>query len=246
MTSPESATRPEAAFDEFAVNYDAALQQGLSATGESKDYFAHGRIAHLQRHLHRLLHQPANILDFGCGSGTSVPLLLSLAGAQAVTGIDPSEASLAVALKNCAPLGKVAFATAQSLPPEQNMDLAFCNGVFHHILPAEREGAMKYIFDSLRPGGLFAFWENNPWNPGTRYVMSRIPFDRDAITLSPPESRRLAAGAGFEILASRFLFFFPKSLAIFRGIEPLLNRVPLGGQYLIFCRKPAAAIRSNP
>ena len=41
--------------------------------------------------------------------------------------------------------------------------------------------------DALRPGGLFAFWENNPWNPGTRLVMSRIPFDRDAITLSALE-----------------------------------------------------------
>lgn len=44
---------------------------------------------------------------------------------------------------------------------------------------------------SLRPGGVFAFWEINPWNPGTRHVMSRIPFDRDAIMLTPPEARWL-------------------------------------------------------
>jgi hypothetical protein len=33
--------------------------------------------------------------------------------------------------------------------------------------------------------------ENNPWNPGTRYVMSRIPFDRDAIPLTPSAARHL-------------------------------------------------------
>ena len=38
-------------FDEFAGNYEAALQQGLSVTGESKDYFAQGRIEYLKRHL---------------------------------------------------------------------------------------------------------------------------------------------------------------------------------------------------
>jgi hypothetical protein len=25
--------------------------------------------------------------------------------------------------------------------------------------------AVDYVYRSLRPGGLFAFWENNPWNP---------------------------------------------------------------------------------
>jgi hypothetical protein len=26
----------------------------------------------------------------------------------------------------------------------------------------------------MRPGGVVALWENNPWNPATRYVMGRI------------------------------------------------------------------------
>jgi hypothetical protein len=52
---------------------------------------------------------------------------------------------------------------------------------------------------SLRPGGLFAPWENNPWNPNTRYVMSRIPFDRDATTLSPPKAVGLLRQNGFQV-----------------------------------------------
>jgi len=45
------------------------------------------------------------------------------------------------------------------------MDLAYCNGVFHHIAPDARPEALAMIRDALKPGGLFAFWENNAWNP---------------------------------------------------------------------------------
>lgn len=237
VSHPDMSNRATPGFDEFAGNYEAALQQGLSVTGESKDYFAQGRIDYLKMQLSGLGHVPAQILDFGCGTGTSIPLLRALPGAKAVAGVDISEESLKVAAqKNSAQ--NASFATFNQLPPSGNFDLAFCNGVFHHIPPADRAGSMKYIFDSLRPGGLFSFFENNPWNPGTRYVMSRIPFDRDAITLSPPESRGLSRAAGFEVLATRFLFFFPKTLAFLRWMELSMARIPLGGQYIVLCRKP--------
>ena len=45
--------------------------------------------------------------------------------------------------------------------------------------------ALRCIRRLLRPNGIFALWENNPWNPGTRLVMRRIPFDRDASLLTP-------------------------------------------------------------
>ena len=232
MTTPTKST-----FDNYAAAYESALSQGLTATGESADYFARGRIHFLQKVLTRLGHTPTRILDFGCGTGASIPLLLALPGAQEITGVDISPESLKIAAEKN-PTPRARFATFQSLTPAASIDIAFCNGVFHHIPPTERPAAMKYIFDSLRPGGIFALWENNPWNPGTRYVMSRIPFDRDAITLSPPESRRLAQSTGFEILFTRFLFFFPRSLRWLRWLEPAFNRIPLGGQYLVLCRKP--------
>ncbi len=238
--------RASSAFDEFAADYELALQRGLSATGESKDYFAHGRIRYLQRHLARLGERPSRVLDFGCGTGTSVPLLLALPGVARVTGVDVSEESLKLAAQNHAAAGNAAFATFRQLPPAGNMDLAFCNGVFHHIPLGDRAGSMQYIFDSLRGGGIFAFWENNPWNPGTRYVMSRIPFDRDAVTLSPPQSRRLAEAAGFEVILMRSLFFFPRSLGWLRWMEPAMARIPLGGQYIVLCRKPGHSPRSTP
>jgi len=71
--------------------------------------------------------------------------------------------------------------------PEERVDLVICNGVFHHIPLQQRRDAVAFAFHSLRRGGVFAFWENNPWNPGTRLAMRRIPFDRDAIMISAPK-----------------------------------------------------------
>jgi SAM-dependent methyltransferase len=228
------------AFDEYADNYDAALEQGLSATGESKDYFAQGRIEWLAGCLRALGFIPRSILDFGCGTGSATPFLLGLIGAESSLGVDISPKSLETA-RRVHGAERALFGVVDECAPGGDRDLAFCNGVFHHIPVAERAGAVDYVFRSLRPGGLFAFWENNPWNPGTRYVMSRCPFDRDAITIPAPSGRSLLAARGFEIVRTDFLFIFPRALRLLRWIEPRVSRLPLGAQYQVLCRKPAAS-----
>ena len=132
-----------------------------------------------------------DVLDFGCGTGTSAPHFIAELNVQ-VTGVDVSRALLEQARREHSSSG-VRYLLQSDYQPSGDVDIAFCNGVFHHIPPGERPAALDYVRRSLRPGGLFAFWENNPWNPGTRFVMSRIPFDRDAITISPPEARRSLA-----------------------------------------------------
>jgi hypothetical protein len=112
--------------------------------------------------------------------------------------------------------------------------------VFHHIPLAERADAARTVWRALRPSGWFAFWENNPWNPGTQVVMKRCPFDRDAQTLSPPRARALLGTAGFEVVRTDFLFMFPRALKALRFIEPRVARWPLGAQYQVLCRKPAS------
>jgi len=70
-----------------------------------------------------------------------------------------------------------------------------------------------------------------------RYIMSRVSFDRDAITLPPPQTRTLLGVNGFDVLASEFLFIFPRALAPLRFLEKPLRRLPIGGQYLTLARK---------
>lgn len=226
----------KAAFDDFSIDYDAALAQGLAVTGENKDFFASGRTAWLAVCLSEASQHREAILDFGCGTGSAAPFLLRDLAPKRILGVDVSAKSLEVA-RDIHGSAAVQFQLLSEYQPQAEMDLAYCNGVFHHIPLAERAEKVAYVHRSLRPGALFSFWENNPWNPGTRYVMSRTPFDRDAITLTPPEARRMLKAGGFEILRTDFLFFFPRLLSWFRRLEPSLVRIPLGAQYQILCRK---------
>jgi SAM-dependent methyltransferase len=229
---------PTPEFDQYASEYDEALAQGISVSGEDKDFFAQGRVAWLARCLKRLGEQPASVLDYGCGTGAATPFLHEVLAINSHLGVDVSPQSIEIARRaHSSP--RAHFSLVNEYQPAGRMDLAFCNGVFHHIPLAARADAVTFVHRSIRPGGWFAFWENNPWNPGTRYVMSRIPFDRDAITLSPPEARRLLRAGGFEVMRTDFLFVFPRMLGWLRRLEPWLSPFPLGAQYQILCRKPA-------
>jgi SAM-dependent methyltransferase len=230
--------KPQAEFDAFADSYSEALERGLSVSGEGSTFFARGRIAWLARCLAELNQSPRSVLDYGCGTGGSVPLFIDLLHAESVVGVDPSEKSLEAARRTHAAL-PARFLTPDQFKPSEQIDLAFCNGVLHHVPLSQRQAAVSYIAQSLRPGGLFALWENNRWNPGTRYVMSRIPFDRDAVMLATREATSLVQSVGFHSMRVDYAFVFPKWLGWLRRIEPSLARLPLGAQYQVLSQKPS-------
>jgi len=229
----------DTAFDACATTYDAALNRGISISGESKEYFVRRRIEWLSFRLRQQAYRPGRALDYGCGTGGSARALLEHLAVVSVTGVDVSSESIDIARSQHGQ-GNVQFSTLDEWQPAGQYDLAYCNGVFHHIEPALRDRALASISRALSAGGYFAFWENNPWNPGTRLVMRRIPFDRDAKMLSAPHARRLLEGAGFEIISTDFLFVFPRALAALRPLEPALTRVPAGAQYMVLCRRRRA------
>lgn len=224
-------------FDCYADSYDRALNEALAASGEDRDYFARRRLRWLADCLRRIGRSPRRLMDYGCGTGPTSPLLLEILGGEWVVGVDPSTRSLDVARRNHGS-DRIQFVPIADYKPAGDLDTAYVNGVFHHIPPGERREALRFLFRSLAPGGLFSFWENNPWNPGTRYVMARCPFDKDAVTLTSPEARELLRSAGFSILRTDFLFIFPRMLRLLRPAERLVSRLPLGAQYQILCQKP--------
>ena len=225
-----------AEFDRFARSYDEDLAKSLAVTGDSREFYANKRIDWTQRCVARLEIPVRRVLDYGCGDGANVPLLAAAFHAEHTLGVDVSSESIAVARQSGPDLG-VQFLTLAEWTPDGSVDLALTNGVFHHIPPAERAGCFEAIRRSLRPGGLFAFWENNPWNPGTQYVMSRCAFDEHAIKISPREAKKLLTHAGFKTLRTDFLFYFPRQLSFLRPAETWLRALPLGGQYLVLCKK---------
>ena len=223
-------------FDDYAASYDTALNQGLSLSGEPKEYFAQERVRWLAGRLAGLGVRSARVLDYGCGTGSTSPELLERLGAQIVVGVDASRDSLDIARRTHVD-ARLQFSTMIDLSPSGQFDVAYCNGVFHHVEPGERLDALAYVHRSLAEGGVFGFWENNPWNPGTRLVMRRIPFDRDAKLISPPRARQLLTRAGFDVLGTDFLFLFPRALAALRPLEARLARLPAGAQYMVLARK---------
>src|SRR5215471_13183699 len=156
-----------AEFDQFADSYDDDLNRALSVSGEGKEFFARGRINWLARRL-RPDQQVHTVLDYGCGTGDATTLLRELLGCKDIIGLDVSVRSLEHARRKHGS-DQCRFLTFDEYTPQGSIDVVYCNGVFHHIPVAQRETAVDYVYRCLRPGGMFALWENNPWNPGTRY-----------------------------------------------------------------------------
>lgn len=218
-------------------SYDEDLNRGLNLSGENKAFFAHGRLAWLARRLESSgTASPRTILDYGCGGGDTTVLLAQRWPQARVVGVDTSESLLAVATRGSR-LDRCEFHLLDQVPESLRFDLVYCNGVFHHIPVAERPQALAWIRSRMVPGGMFALWENNSWNLGARWVMSRIPFDRDAVMLSPTGAKRMLARVGFVGQSLDFAFVFPKCLSWARPFERALCKLPFGAQFQVVCRR---------
>jgi len=219
--------------------YEAMLARGLRLSGEDRAFFMEGRVRDLREQLPTGF-APRRVLDLGCGTGETSAHLACVFPRAEVLGIDTAEAALDHA-REAHESERVRFARVRDFDAEGRYDLCYTNGVFHHIAPVERLGVVRMVHRALTPSGRFALMENNPWNPGARWVMARIEFDRDSIPLAAPETRRLLREGGFADTApARFLFVFPRALRFLRFLEPWLTRLPLGAQYYVLAAKEAA------
>ena len=226
----------EELFDKSA-EYDEMLNKGISLSGENKYFFIHGRFADLAKNI-ASSKKVKNIFDFGCGMGDATILLKKYFPEAEITGSDTAVEALKYARDKNSAEGMIQYIEIKDFNRKDEFDLCFVNGVFHHIPLDQRADAVKMIYDSLKPGGLLALFENNPLNPGTKMVMSRIPFDKDAITLVPSETRRILTAAGFKVkIKPRFLFYFPKTLGFLRPLERFFVHIPLGAQYYFLAEK---------
>lgn len=223
-------------FDNASYEYNKQLNQGLCLSGEDGDYFARKRIEFIKDFIISAPIQPEIVMDFGCGVGGNVGHLLREFSPQKLIASDISSKSLQI-LKKKYDSDIINIHNTTDFLESSICDFVFCNGVFHHIHPNERESSLKFIHSSLKQNGYFFFWENNPWNIGTNWVMSKIPFDKDALKIFPHTAVNLLSRCGFQIIGLRYFFIFPKFLKFLRIIEYRLSRLPMGAQYLIIAKK---------
>ena len=220
-------------FDKFADEYLATHAANIKISGETPDYFARYKIDELRRRwLAARRAEPAAILDFGAGIGNSWPFLDQMFAGAAITGLDVSERSLAIAERRFPGLARPVRYEGGPIPlPEASFDLIFSACVFHHIDPAEHVGLFAQLRRLLKPGGLMAIFEHNPLNPVTRYIVATCPFDDNAILIPSAQMKRRQRQAGFATVDVTFTAFFPGALALLRPLERYMAAVPLGAQY---------------
>ena len=228
-------------FDQYASSYSDLLSDPLRDRFAASEKFFHARKwALIRDFLKRSRRDPAALswLDAGCGQGQ----LLDIAGSsfrQAV-GCDPSQEMIGGATS-----GRQVHhqPSAAELPfPDESFDFVTAVCVFHHVHGADRTLLTDSIRRVLKPDGVFCMIEHNPWNPMTQLIVRRCPVDQDAELLPSPLAARLMRHAGLQIIATKYFLYCPESLfRVVGGVESYLEKVPLGGQYAVFGRRPAHA-----
>jgi ubiquinone/menaquinone biosynthesis C-methylase UbiE len=225
-------------FDPVAASYSEQVGNAVSFSGFGFEYFVQKKVDHLKAFVFDCFHgkmQGRTSLDIGAGEGQYSLGLQSLGLAATLTDISPE--FLEVARKKSG-IQDCVVADASSLPfPDASRDVIVLAMVLHHI-PVEKWSAIfAECHRVLKPGGLAAIYEHNPWNPLTRRVMASLPFDADANPRPLPNMRNHVRAAGFEIVLQEYLFFVPGVLRFLCPVEKFLAWCPAGAQYALIGRK---------
>lgn len=208
--------------------YEAMLKKGIGLTGNDKSFFVRGRLDLVQSNL-PVPFDPEMILDFGCGTGETAVAFRKRFPKAEIWGTDPAVPALRWAEKQHEAFG-ISFRSLEETNGK-SFDLIYLNCVLHHVKPAERLKVCQQIRALAHDHSEVWIFENNPANPGTQYAMWANPFDKGVEKIWPGGLQKLLETTGFEVVSKHFLFYFPEWLSWFRPLEPLLEKVPLGGQY---------------
>jgi SAM-dependent methyltransferase len=229
----ESAASARTDYDRYRDRYRQELDQAVSFTGASHDFFTRAKAHELVRLARRYLGDPRQLdaLDVGCGIGLTDR---HLAGRfRAMTGTDVSPGVLETAARDN-PAVHYELADRDRLPfDDGKFDLAFAVCVVQVITPTERPNFVAELARVTRPGGLVVVFEHNPYNPLTRLVVRRCEFGEDAHMLPMPEADRLLTDQGVKPIDRGFILVFPSRRERVLAIEHALRRLPLGAQYYV-------------
>ena len=223
-------------FDQHATSYAAAVNDSIAFSGLKVDTFVRAKAFHLRQLFEANgIGSTDRIVDVGCGIGTYERELSDHWSNMA--GIDVSSESIAQAKLNCAKAEFFGF-DGKTMPfPSQSVAAAFAICVWHHVPVDEWSLFLSEIRRILRPGGMLAVFEHNPWNPLTRWAVERCVFDKDAVLLSLPMARKLLRDAGFSVSRSDYILSIPATGGIAGRIDRWLAPIPTGARYMVVARK---------
>jgi 2-polyprenyl-3-methyl-5-hydroxy-6-metoxy-1,4-benzoquinol methylase len=214
-------------FDRYAETYDDVLSEAVGNACDI-DRFAGYKVDEVAHRLRNV--SVRRILDFGCGTGRSLSFLASAFPAAEVFGYDPSEQCASLARSRCT---RAHVSTCLADIRASEFDCVFAANVFHHIPIHQRPDAVAQCAQALRPGGSLFIFEHNPYNPVTRWIFDRCPFDSNASMLARKETIALGRMAGLQLARKAYTLFFPFRGKTWSALQRLLCAVPLGAQYYV-------------
>ncbi len=232
---------PAKEFDSYAKEYRDIINRTSHISGEEYEFFIRFRISRMKRKLSFSGNNSGvcRILDLGCGIGASAETLEVEFPQAAITGVDSSQESIAIARSRKLPRTEFLCGTAESMPlADASADLVYCNGLIHHTSPERRPALLRELFRVVRPKGQIFIFENNPANPLMMWAMTKYPFDKDAKPVAVRQLLLLVKSAGFLPLETVYYFFFPHCLRFLRWAEYALERLPFGAQYFVWATRP--------
>ena len=243
-TDPLSWSGEPAEFDDYAAEYAGGLDNPVKRLlGSSPDQFIAVKTRWLMRREPALKSGGLAVLDYGCGIGSLMRVLVNSGARADFTGCDISTGMLRQVEKrwpaSLSPPPTLAPQNGARTPfGDGQFDIATVSAVLHHVPVAERPAVYAELGRVLKPGGRLYVFEHNPRNPLVRHVVARTPIDRNAILLDPTEVRHGLLDSARYDLDTDYLMFMPPGLALLRPVDRLLAWLPLGAQYVVAARKP--------
>lgn len=235
----------QAEFDKFADEYRTLHASNIKLSGESPEFFAEYKIKDVVRELQLdakknnlvLPDQPA-ILDFGAGTGASIPYFRKYFIGARITCLDVSKKSLQIGDERFSTQAEFRHFDGKEIPFEDNtFDIAFAACVFHHIDHSEHLAHLSELHRILKHGGSLFIFEHNPYNPLTLHAVNTCPFDENAVLIRPSSMKRHFRTTGFPNPLIRYRIFFPAILRSLRTLELKMTWLLLGAQYYVWAKK---------
>lgn len=230
-------------FDKYADNYDEGHVKAVALSGFKPNYFHEYKLKEMVNYLKAigLARKKLTLLDFGCGTGSSVKYIRRYLPNVSIYGTDVSAESIRVARKTNRNLKNVKFLpfNGTKIPFDVNFDIIFVANVFHHIRRDKHDVVIKNIYKKLNAKGQLFIFELNPLNPLTMLVAIKndYRFDKDANLLNPFYTQKMLRKAGFVKNKRRFTIFIPRFLSPLLPLEKYLYKIPFGAHYYYVAKK---------
>lgn len=231
MTEPEPHE-----FDALRDRYDDEITKSIEFAGQEHDFYLRIKANHLVDLTCKTFGSENKIkaLDVGCGNGSMHGLMKN--DHLDLYGCDPASTVVEKA-RQLNPWANYTASDGETLPYSDNyFDIAFAVCVMHHVPPQNWTAFLTEMQRVVRPGGLLAIYEHNPFNPLTQYIVKSCPIDEHAVLLKSRQLKKLQKEVKLKNIRNEYIIFFPFKHKMFRLFERGLTWLPLGAQYVTYAK----------